>query len=220
MKRAVALSIAVAAFTLLTTQFASAQMQSDDNPCAVTQPAAPSDDNSTAAMQQAMEMVPAQASLDHSFDSRKVKQGDTIKATLIDKVQLKDGTELPGGTKLTGMVTVEEMQKDGTFRLALVFSNADLRNGKVIPIKATIVKVYTPEGNQPIWASIDYPVPNTANTWTAQTTAVNQHDALNGVDLESRIGGSNSGNFVTKKNDIKVSTDTVLDLAISPDGKG
>ena len=94
MKResAVALAIATAAFTLLIAQFASAQ-------------AAPSKDTSSAEMQQAMQMVPAQASLAQTIDASKVQQGDQIKATLSEKVQLKNGPELPSGTELIGQVT-------------------------------------------------------------------------------------------------------------------
>ena len=85
-------------------------------------------------------MVPAQATLTKTIDTNKVKQGDQIRATLIDKVQLKNGSQLPDGTQLIGQVTVEQMQNDGTFRLALVFTNAQFKNGEVIPIKATIVE--------------------------------------------------------------------------------
>ena len=49
---------------------------------------------------------------------------------------------------------------------------------------------------------------------------VDQHDALDGVDLQSRIADSNSGNFVSKKKDeIRLSTETLFDLAIAAQGK-
>jgi hypothetical protein len=201
-------------------------------PCAAVQQAAPSNTTSSvakqnatssAAMQQAMEMVPAQASLTQTIDASKVKQGDLIKATLSDKVQLKNGPALPSGTELIGQVTVDQMQNDGTYRLALVFSNAQLKNGTVIPIKATIVRVSGPAGYPYPYGWIgswsDY-ASSTTNNWTDRTLRVDQHDALNGVNLQSRIDGSNSGNFVSKKKDeIRLSTETLLDLAIAAQGK-
>ena len=208
MKResAVALAIATAAFTLLIAQFASAQ-------------AAPSKDTSSAEMQQAMQMVPAQASLAQTIDASKVQQGDQIKATLSEKVKLKNGTELPRGTELTGQVTVDQMQNDGTYKLALVFTNAQLKNGTVIPIKATIMRVYPPESYYPSGDAINSAYAN-ANYWTDRTLQVDQPDSLTGVELLSRIAGGNSGNFVAKKKDeIRLSTGTVLGLAIAAQGK-
>jgi hypothetical protein len=205
----VALSIATAAFTLLIAQFASAQ-------------AAPSKDTSSAAMQIAREMVPAQASLAQPIDASKVNRGDLIKATLTEKIQLKNGIELPSGTELTGQVTVDQMQNDGTFSLALVFTNAELKNGTVIPIKATIMRVYALGCRliyHPLGLDIAYAYPIT-KYWTDRTLQVDQHDALDGVDLQSRIADSNSGNFVSKKKDgIRLSTETVLGLAIAAQGK-
>jgi hypothetical protein len=204
----VALTIATAAFTLLIAQFASAQ-------------AAPSKDNSSVAMQQAMQMVPALVSPTQTIDASKVQQGDQIKATLSEKVQLKNGTELPRGTELTGQVTVDQMQNDGTYRLALVFTNAQLKNGTVIPIKATIMRVYARCCSliyQPLGLDMAYAYPITK--WTDRSLQVDQHDALDGVDLQSGIADSNSGNFVSKKkDDIWLSTDTILDLAIAAQGK-
>jgi len=205
-KPAVALAIATAAFTLLIAQFASAQ-------------AAPSKDNSSMAMQEAMQMVHALVSPTQTIDATKVQQGDPIKATLTEQVQLKNGTELPRGTELTGQVTVDQMQNDGTYRLALVFSNAQLKNGTVIPIKATIMRVYPPVGYHPVGDALYYAYANT-HYWTDRTVQVDQPDALKGVALQSRIAGDNSGAFVSKqKDEIRLSTDTLLDLAIAAQGK-
>ena len=197
-------------------------------PCAAVQQAAPSNTTSSAAkqnatssaaMQQAMEMVPAQASLAQSIDASKVKQGDLIKATLSDRVQLKNGPELPSGTELIGQVTVDQMQNDGTYRLALVFTNAQLKNGTAVPIKATIMRVYPPVGYHPVGDALYYAYANT-HYWTDRTVQVDQPDALKGVALQSRIAGDNSGAFVSKqKDEIRLSTDTLLDLAIAAQGK-
>ena len=208
MKResAVALSIATAALTLLVTQFAFAQ-------------AAPSNATSSAATQEVKQVVPAIASLTQTIDAGKVQQGDQVKATLSGKVQLKNGPELPRGTELIGQVTVDQMQNDGTYRLALVFTNAQLKNGTVIPIKATIMRVYPPVGNHASGDAIYYAYAS-AHYWTDRTTQVDQPDALQGVELQSKFAGDNSGNFLSKsKDEIRISTGTLLDLAIAPQGK-
>jgi hypothetical protein len=210
MKResAVALSIATAALSLLIAQFASAQ-------------AAPGGDTSSVAMQQAMQMVPAQASLSQPIDARKVNPGDQVKATLTEKIQLKNGTDLPSGTQLTGQITVDQIQNDGTFSLALAFTNAELKNGKVIPIKATIMKVFV-LGCRLNYHPLGFDIANAypiTKYWTGRNLQVDQHNALDGVDLQSRIADSNSGNFVSKKKDeIRLSTETVLEFAIAAQG--
>jgi hypothetical protein len=170
-------------------------------------------------MQQAREMVPALVNLTQPIDASKMQQGDQIKATLSGKVRLKNGPELPRGTELTGQVSVDQMQNDGTYRLALIFSNAQLKNGTVIPIKATIMRVYPPVGYHPVGDALNYAYANT-HYWTDRTAQVDQPDALNGVELQSRFASDNSGNFVSKqKDEIRLSTDTLLDLAIAAQGK-
>lgn len=204
MKSAFNLSIATAAFTLLFTQFALAAQAAQST-----------------AMQTAKEMVPAGASLTQTIDASKVKEGDQVKAKLNGKVQLKNGPELPSGTDLIGQVTVDQIQNDGTHRLALVFNNAQLKDGKVIPIKATIMRVYPPEGSHPVGDAVNYAYQDT-NYWTNRTLQVDQPDALNeGVDLQSNIAAMNSGDFVSKKQggDIRLSSETLLDLAIAAQGK-
>jgi hypothetical protein len=206
---ALPLSIATAAFILLLAQFASAQASAD---------------NGAATKQQAVEMRPAPASLTQPINATKVKEGDPVKATLNAKIQLKNGSELPSGTDLTGQVTVNQMREDGKYRLALVFNNAQLSNGTVIPIKATIMQVYGSTTGVPNSAvnyhpmglnvTQEYPI---AKYWTGKSLRINQLNALNGVDLESSVAGDNSGNFVSKnRGDIKLSPNSVLILAIAP----
>ena len=164
-------------------------------------------------------MVPANASLTQTIDATKVKQGDQVNARLGGRVQLKNGPELPSGTDLVGQVTVDQIQDDGTYRLALVFTDARLKNGKVIPIKATVMRVYPPEASHPLGDALNYAYSNT-NYWTDRTLQVDQPGALQGVDLKSSIGSSNSANFVSKSpDDIRISTETLLDLAIAARGK-
>ncbi len=197
-------------------------------PCTATQQAAPSDytssaaeqnANSTDAKQTAMQMVPAQALLAQSVDATKVKPGESIKATLNSKVQLKDGPELPSGTELTGRVSVDQMQ-DGSYRLAMVFTDAQVKGGRAIPIKATIVGVHAPvifDSLNAIPLDLAYPI---KNNWNEATLQVNQPNVLGGVDLQSWIAGNSSGDFVSnQKDDIRLAPDSVLNLAIAEQGK-
>lgn len=162
---------------------------------------------STAGQSEAKQMVPAEAMLLETIDARKAKPGQQIKATLSDKVQLRNGPELPRGTQLIGTVAADDMQASGASRLALRFTQAELKDGKVIPIKATIVSVFNADN----LGNLD---PN--SWWTPKTLQIDQEQALSDVDLHSSIADRNSGVFVSaKKHDVKLPEGYGFALAIA-----
>ena len=164
---------------------------------------------------EAAQMVPARAYLVRKLDAKDDKPGSKFTAKLADTVHLKDGTELPRGTELLGTVATDEMQLQGNSKLALRINEARLKDGKTIPVKATIVGIFGPESES---ANGYYVAPGQeeANPWNSKIVAVDQIDAVPGVELHSRIAGNNSGVFVTKKkSDVKLSGGSELALAIA-----
>jgi hypothetical protein len=156
-------------------------------------------------------MVPAQVALENGLDARKAKPGEEFRARLDHTVHLKNGTELPHGTVLIGEVTTDDMQTKGNSRLALRFTKAELKDGKTIPLKATIVGVQPPDWDSPSGEDQTYQLP-----WSDHTLQVDQEGVLSGVDLHSRIASNNSGVFVTtKKDDVKLSAGSELTLAVA-----
>lgn len=153
-------------------------------------------------------MVPAQVALVKDLDSRKMQAGHQFQAVLGEAVQLKSGVELPRGTVLLGTVVTDQMQVKGTSRLALRFTQAKLKSGKVIPIMATIMGITPP-------AYGFYSTPS-GNKWDGRTLQMDQVDAISGVDLHSAIARANSGVFVSnKKDDVKLSAGSQMMLAIA-----
>ncbi len=164
---------------------------------------------------EAMRMVPARAALIGNLISNKVKPGDEFRASLANKVRLDNGPELPAGTILIGQVATDDMNESGTSKLALRFTEAKLKDGKTVPIKATIVGImqsgYADEDNYRMNPGDQLP-----NSWNDGTLAVDQIDALHGVDLHSKIASTNSGVFVSSTNDhMKLSSGSELELAIA-----
>lgn len=197
------LPVALAACALLSPGFAHARNTADSHGAASV--------TSSSAMQQAKLMVPAQAHLVSTLDARKIKTGSSFRAELSNTIHLKNGTELPRGTSLIGRVVTDHMQADGTSRLALLFTRAQLKNGKAIPIKATIVG-YAPASSMSSYGYDATP----ANTWTSSTLQVDQLGAISGVDLHSKIGSKNSGVFVSRKKDeMRFSSSGQFALAIA-----
>ena len=160
-------------------------------------------------------MVPARADLVKSIDARKIRAGQPFEAKLIKTVHLKNGPELPGGTELIGKVVTDRMSNDGkTSRLALRFTRAQLKSGKVVPIKATIVGLYPPVNYYSSYLNVGMP-----NYWTPKTLQIDELNALHGVSLHSKIASRNSGVFVSKKKDnMRISEDSQFELAIAKRG--
>jgi hypothetical protein len=156
---------------------------------------------------QAAQMVAAIATLPRTLDADKDHLDSTFEAELDHKVILADGTVLPSHTVLNGRITRDDMQAAGKSQFAVRFDRAQLKNGKTVPIKATIVDIA-----RPTYDTDEYAV---TNDWTNQTLSVEQLNVVSGVDLHSEIAGNDSAVFVsTKKHDVKVPAGSELKLAI------
>ncbi len=200
------LSIVAVSFALLYSQDVCAQN--------ATQGAANSADPPNAiasgARSEAMKMVPAEAALIEKIDARKAQVGQEFRARLSDTVQLKNGPELPHGTQLIGTIAIDDTQ-GSTPKLALSFTKAELKDGKVVPIRAMIVGLNQPdddyEGNTTRGA---------LNNWDHSVLKIDALGVLSGVDLHSQVEGADSGVFVAaKKDDLKLSPGVQFALAIA-----
>ncbi len=171
---------------------------------------------SATAKREATEMVPAQAVLAQEIDAKKMQPGEQFHAKLSDNVQLKDGVELPKGTELIGKVAKDNMENNGTSTLALNFTTADLKNGKTIPIDATIMGIAPPQYGAAWDGGATQAAPN---RWNGKELQLDEIGAVSGVDLHSRIAGHESGVFIaSNKDNVKLSNQSQLSLAIA--GRG
>jgi len=162
-----------------------------------------------ASANEAAQLVPAIATLPQSLDADKDHLDSTFEAELDHKVTLSDGTVLPSHTVLSGKITRDDMQAAGKSEFALRFDQAQLKNGKTVPIKATIVDIARPSSDTDEYAA--------SNDWTSQTLSVRQLDVVSGVDLHSEIASNDSAVLVsTRKHDVKVPAGSELKLAIGP----
>ena len=206
MKReaAISLSVVVVCLTLLYPQFAQARNAAGLPPATNTA--------NPAGQRQALLMVPAEASLIKGLNAKKIKSGYMFQARLGETVHLKNGPELPRGTLLLGTVGTDRMEKTGISRMALRFTQAKLKNGKLVPIKATIVAITSPDDDS-------YEDPATeglTQLWNSKILQIDQLNAISGVDLHSKIASKDSGVLVSnKKDDVKLSAGSQITLAIA-----
>jgi hypothetical protein len=203
MKREFATTLAGAAiaFTLLSPQFAQARTVDDMK-------ASPGDIPSAAEPQErAQLMVPAQAALNKTLDARDARPGQQFRVTISKTVRLKDGPELPRGTQLIGTVVADPANANATSRMELRFTQAELKGGKVVAIKATIVGVYATASET-----------EELNQWNSKILEVDQTDPESGVQLHSKITSENSGTLVaTRKGAVKLPAGSEIVLAIAVD---
>jgi uncharacterized lipoprotein YbaY len=163
---------------------------------------------------EATQLVPAIAALSHPLDADKNHLNSTIKAELDHKVTLSDGTVLPSHTILNGEITRDDMQATGKSEFALRFNQAQLKDGKTVPIKATIFDIGHPRSDTD---DDDTASDAASNDWTNQTLSVERLNVVSGVDLHSEIAGNDSAVFVsTRKHDVKLPAGSELKLAIGP----
>ena len=155
-------------------------------------------------------MVPGAIELRKALDSRTVRPGQTFQARLDQTVHLKNGPELKSGTILLGEVTADKTQ-NGKDRLSLRFTEARLKGGKTVPIKATVIEVAPPAFN----ASAN--LANDSGLWNPQTLRVDQLGVLRDVDMHSNIASRNSVTFVSEDNhDVKLASQSQMFVAIAP----
>lgn len=179
-----------------------------------------SNQSSQLGAEQAAQMVPARAYLANKLDAKDARPGTQFTANLSQAVQLKNGPKLPRGTELVGTVATDDMQLKGNSKLALRITQAHLKDGTTIPVKATIFGVWGP-GSETAQGYNVAAGDEEPNDWTPRMLSVDELDAMSGVDLHSRISGENSGVFVAKKKDnVKISAGSEFALAIAERGKG
>jgi hypothetical protein len=162
---------------------------------------------------EAAKMVPANAEFTSVIDSQRMQAGTQFRVKLSTKAHLDNNTDLPAGTILVGQIVADDTQSGGAAKLALRFTEADLKGGKTVLIKATIVDVYAlyNDGMTTNNGVVTHPL-----DWNGKTAVVDQVGVLSGVDLHSKIDSPNSGVFVsTKKNDIKLTPSIGVELAIA-----
>ncbi|HEX4156813.1 MAG TPA: hypothetical protein VHY48_14495 [Acidobacteriaceae bacterium] len=168
-------------------------------------------------LQQAQRMVPARASLSQTLDADRTTPGYQFRATLRDTVRLENGVKLHRGDVLLGRVVTDDMNTAGKSRLALRFTQAVLKHGQTIPVKATIVAFYKPSD----FLDSEYAEPQQIpNNWNDGTLRVDDIGVMKDVDLHSRIASRDSGVFVSTKDNVRIPRGSEIALAIAARGNG
>jgi hypothetical protein len=167
-----------------------------------------------AGQQEAILMVPANGALLSTIDAGNIESGSQFKVKLTQTVHLNGGQELHSGSILVGTVTKDGEQGSAP-KLTLRFTQATLKDGTVVPIKATIVGVVGPDVDNGQGYSV-VPGEQQPNDWTSATLQVEQMNAASHANLHSEIASDDSGVFTSRDNhNVKIPVGSELELAIA-----
>ncbi len=112
---------------------------------------------------------------------------------------------------LIGKITQVETQPKNV-KLAVRFTQAKLKDGTTVPIRAMVVAIARPSSGM----NFGNPSTPARDLWNRNTYQVDQIGAVSGADLHSKINGRNSAVISSdKKNDVKIDAGSRLDMAIA-----
>lgn len=183
------------------------------------------DTQSTTAMQstQNLQLVSANAQLVKAVDSKDASQGQTVKAKITSDVKTANGMKLDEGAMLIGKV--EQVQKSndgGPAKLSLVFDQLQLKDGKTVPVKATLLGAYS--ANSYTYAvdaaAAGSLMPLQPHNIPDDQKVDQQPGALSHVAMQSAVQSNVSGVFTSKDRNVNLKRGTRLQVAIAPQMAG
>ncbi len=126
---------------ILTAALCLAQSVSTAEPTQTPEQTSPSQITAPASSAKGHGVMPVD--LTKSLDSKKLKEGDAVTARIAADLRMKDGTDIPRGSKVTGHVTEAKSRSKGDSQSALgiIFDKISLPDGKEMAIKGEIQAV-------------------------------------------------------------------------------
>jgi len=183
---------------------------------AAQNPAPPAEGSSHVIM-----MVNLIANIEKTIDSKKAKAGDPVAAKTVAATKLSDGTDVPSGSILTGHIdNVTPSENKGDSTLTVTFDKLQIKNGKEIPVKATVVsvastapaddgKAYDPSSYRPGMLG-----DNKANGQNNQPQSTGPHP-VEGLSVAGSPKEPTSGTFTQEKKNLHMTSSTQLVVSVA-----
>jgi hypothetical protein len=149
------------------------------------------------------------------LDSETAAAGQAVAVKLNSGVKTPEGVKLPRGTELIGKVTaVTPAQKGSAASVTVVFTEAQLKGGKQIPVKATLLAAYP--ASEGVEAQYSASTMDTVTDHVASDHTVDQEPgALPGVTLKAAVQDANSGTFSKTDGNFKLTAGTYLQIGVA-----
>lgn len=176
-----------------------------------------------------VQMTTVVANVEKTIDAKKAKPGQAFAAKTVVGTTLNDGTVVPVGSVLEGHVdsaTKSEHHSDST--LVLTIDKLKLKDGKEIPVKATILQVSTFEkefgnGNgQPHTGPFENSKRDSAmmNSSLAGQGGSSGPHPVPGLSVTSSVNDPNSGTLTQKRDNVHLSNENQMQISVGVMPKG
>lgn len=162
------------------------------------------------------QLVGVNARLVQTINTDTVKAGQAVEAKLDGTVTTSDGVKLERGTELLGTVAdATPSANRGAASLTLLFTTAQLKDGKKIPVKVTLLAAYpASDGDQATYGdSVIAPPPTHVDS---QATVYQEPGMLSSkVEMKSAVQDQDSGTFSKADGNFRLGAGTYLQLGIA-----
>jgi hypothetical protein len=154
------------------------------------------------------------------LDSATAAQGQAVAVKLDATVTTADGVKLPRGTELIGKVSeVKPSQSGGPASVSVVFTTAQVKGGKQIPVKATLLAAYP--GDQGVAAQYsDATMGTVADNVSGDEQVDQEPGALPGVTLKAAAKNEDSGTFSKTNGNFKLGAGTYFQIGVGSAANG
>lgn len=160
-----------------------------------------------------LHLMSANAQLSRALNSSRVSVGQRVTARLTMDLHTRKGLWLPRNAQLIGKVSQLQSGHGKMTRIALVFTSARLKDGHVIPIKATLLGAMPPFADGSYGSSDNFP---DLSRPVASDASIDQESGmLSHVALHAAVQSRNSGIFLSKRDKIRLPAGTQLRIAIA-----
>lgn len=172
--------------------------------------------NGSSAHMQMWHLKGVNARLDHALDAQSARQGQIVGAKLDRSVKIANGTQLPGGTQLWGKVEkVNASQNGGPSSMTLRFTQAQLKNGRKMPVKVTVIAAFPAGARSSYLNSMGGELPPPPNHINPRDTYTQEPGMLHHIEMKSSVQGHNSATFTDQSGNLKLNRGTYLQVAIA-----
>jgi hypothetical protein len=153
------------------------------------------------------------------LDSATATAGQTVTVKLDGSVKTTDGVKLSRGTELVGKIAAVNPSKDGgPASLSLVFTAAQLKGGKQIPVKATLLAAYP--GDQGVAAQYSDETMDTVADNVSGDHQVDQEPGALPVTLKAAVKDADSGTFSKTSGNFRLGAGTFLQVGVGSEASG
>lgn len=169
----------------------------------------------TAAAASAQTLAGVNTRLVQPLDSATATVGQPVAVKLQNGVTTADGVKLPRGTELVGKIAeVKPSQNGGPASVTVAFATAQLKGGKQIPVKATLLAAFPSDQGLESQYSAQTTLGVPPDRVAADVQVDQEPGALKDVSLKAAVQNADSGTFSKSNGNFKLGIGTYFQVGV------